>query len=98
MSEASGDLAGFERLADTLARMVELARAKQWQELPALDAQCAFLFVQLRAHPSRTLSPGERARVAALVERVQADQETLARLVRPQLLGLARNLRAESAR
>jgi len=98
MSEASADVAGFERLADTLARMVELAGAKQWQELPALEAQCAFLFVQLRAHPSRALSPRERARIAGLVERIEADQETLTRLMRPQLLRLVQNLRAESAR
>lgn len=87
-------LAAFEHLAGTVARMVELARKQQWQKLPALDAQCSALFAQLQAQPQETLSPWERTHLASLVERIEADQDLLASLVRPQFLRLVRNLQA----
>jgi hypothetical protein len=87
-------LAAFEHLAGTVARMVELARTQQWQQLSALDAQCAALFARLRAQPQEALTPWERTHLAALVERIQADQDVLARLVRPQFLRLVRSLQA----
>lgn len=87
-------LATFEHLAGTLARMVDLAHARQWQQLPALDAQCTALYAHLRGQPQETLSPWERTHLATLVERIEADQEVLATLMRPQFLRLVRSLQA----
>ena len=88
-------LAGYRQLAATLARMVELARAKQWQQLPALDARCTTLFDQLQDMPSHEPSAAERARILALAGRIRADQDELTGLVRPQFERLMRTVEGQ---
>jgi hypothetical protein len=82
-------------LAATVARMVQLARERRWQSLPALDAHCAGLAERLRVldggDPDES-GTAARAELLALTGRIRADQEELTRLLRPQFLHLARRM------
>ena len=85
-------LARYDELAGTVARMLELARARDWQPLPALDARCQRLYEQLRALDPGGLSILDTARILSLASRIRADQDELSTLVRPQFVQLARRL------
>ncbi|MDB5945117.1 MAG: flagellar protein FliT [Ramlibacter sp.] len=78
----------YVQLARTVARMVELARVKQWGQLATLDAQCASIIGQLRELEPEHLHAPDRVRLAKLAGRIRADQAELTALVRPQLLDL----------
>ena len=82
-------LACLAELAATVARMVQLARERRWQALPALDAHCAGLVERLRALDDADLDATE---LLALAGRIRADQDELTRLLRPQFLHLARRM------
>jgi hypothetical protein len=90
---AADVLALYGQLAGTVARMVELARALQWAQLPRLDAHCTDLFVQLRdAQVPAGLSGAQRERLDALSVRIRDDQQALHALLRPQFDALRRRL------
>lgn len=83
----------YSQLAQTVTRMVQLARAKDWSGLPALDSECTVIVDRLRGlGPASGLAPLERARVTALMTRIRADQDELAAIVRPQLARLMRQI------
>ena len=85
-------LACHQQLAATLARMLKLAHARQWAQLPALDAQCVALFAQLQCtEPEQDAAP-EHSGIAALAARIRADQDQLTELVRPQFVRLMRTM------
>jgi len=90
-----GGLTCLTELAGTLASMVQLARERRWQALPALEAHSASLVERLRGLDPDDLMPLERLQVVRLTLRIRADQEQLTRLLRPQFLHLARRM-AES--
>jgi len=82
-----------EQLASTMARMVEQARARQWEQLPALDARCTIIMDRLRGMgPREQLSGDDRARITGLLTRIRSDQEELCGLLRPQLTRLMRKI------
>jgi hypothetical protein len=85
-------LACYGELAGTVARMVELARARRWDALPGLDAHCSSLVGRLREMDGDELSGIERSRLAALASRIRSDQEALSSLVRPQFVHLAQRM------
>lgn len=85
-------LTSWGQLAATTARMVELARARHWALLPALDAQCADLVDQLQAAEVEHLSSAERARTVALARRIREDQQELRALVQPPFMALVRRM------
>lgn len=87
-------LAGHRQLAATLARMVELARANEWAQLPALDAQCCTIFGRLQDMDLPRPSRAESASIVALAASIQADQDELTGLVRPQFVHLMRAIDA----
>ena len=93
MSRANEVLACYGELAVTVTRMLELARSRRWDALPALDARCAGLFEELRTMEPPALSPLERSRVTALSDRIDADRVALDALVRPQFTRLAAHAR-----
>jgi flagellar protein FliT len=92
MAGLSDVLACQRQLASTLAQMIELARARQWQQLPALDAQCLSLVDRLRALEPAQPTALERSRIEALAGRIRADQDQLTELVRPQFVRLMRRM------
>ena len=87
-----GNLACLTELAATVASMVQLARERRWQALPALEAHSAVLVERLRGLDPEDLTPLERLQIVRLTLRIRADQEQLARLLRPQFLHLARRM------
>ena len=91
-------LACYGELAGTVARMVELARARRWDALPGLDAHCSSLVGRLREMDGDELSGIERSRLAALASRIRCDQELLNQLVRPQFVELVEGLREAQRR
>ena len=88
MAGGSHLLACHRQLAGLTGRMLELARAGRWKDLPALDAQCMAQHGQLRAMAPAEPAEGEREAIARLVERIGADQAELNLLVRPQFAAL----------
>ncbi|MBE7368609.1 flagellar protein FliT [Ramlibacter pallidus] len=88
-------LARYEQLAGTLAHLVALARDRQWEHLPALDARCTELYEQLRRAPPEDLTPDEMARVVVLASRIRGDQDALVQLLRPQFMALLGGLRRQ---
>jgi len=88
-------LAGYTHLAATVTRMLDLARARQWSELPELGARCTVIVDQLRAlEPHPPWPATDRARVVALMTRIRSDQDELAALIRPQFTCLMRRIDA----
>lgn len=89
-------VAEYAQLASVMARMVQLARAGEWGQLPALQTECTTKVRHLQAGPSlAALSPLQRERARLLAERIRADQDEVCRLVKPQLerlVGKMRNL------
>ena len=93
MASANELLHWYSQLAMTVTLMVELARAKDWSGLPALDAECTGIVDRLHElGPASELAPPDRARVMALMTRIRADQDELAGIVRPQLVRLVRRI------
>lgn len=86
-------IGSYAQLAATVGRMLALAHERRWADLPELDAHCSTLVERLREMtPGEPLTPRERAHVAALTVRIEADQKELAALIRPELSNLMRNM------
>lgn len=85
-------VASLQQLAALVARMVELARERQWQQLPELDARCTSLVQQLRDADVGHLSATERAPTLEIASRIRAGQEELEGLTRPQFRRLVRRM------
>lgn len=75
-----------------LSRMVALARARHWEQLPALDAQCSTIVDRLQEIGVDAWPMGERAHLRALAKRIRDDQDELTSLVRPQFEQLVRTM------
>jgi flagellar protein FliT len=82
----------YGQLASIVTRMLEAARAAQWTELPALDAQCTAAARRLQATHAPGMSAWEWALIRALDSRIRADQDALNALVRPQFMELVARL------
>jgi len=79
----------YSQLAARVARMAELARAMQWDQLPQLEIQCAAIVERLRElEPVETLEPAQIAETLRLIQRIHADQAEVVRLIGPQIQDL----------
>ncbi|WP_232076429.1 flagellar protein FliT [Variovorax sp. PBL-H6] len=79
----------YAQLASNLSLMVSLARAKEWDRLPELEAQCASVLERLSVvSPQETLGVAQIAEARRLLERIRADQQAVSELVKPQLAHL----------
>jgi hypothetical protein len=85
-------LACYAELAETLGRMTVLARGREWQSLPSLDARCSGIFERLWALHEQGIASPDPDRVAALARRVRTDQVELQRLLAPQFRHMARRI------
>jgi flagellar protein FliT len=93
MTIVSQPLHWYAQLASNMTRMVELARAKQWEQLPGLDAQCTEIVDRLKAlDTGGPVSSQDRLRIVALLTRVRADQEELSAQLQPQMTRLLRKI------
>jgi len=76
----------YGQLASGVALMAELARAKEWGRLPALEAQCAAIVERLKLLvPLEALEPGQFEEALRLIERIRVDQDEVCGLVKPQI-------------
>ncbi|MDM0042972.1 flagellar protein FliT [Variovorax dokdonensis] len=98
MAHANEVLHCYSRLAEHAQHMAQLAAAREWAQLPALETECAALIARLKDLPSaESLEPSLREQACQLIERIRADQETVARLVQPQLNDLLTRMGSLSA-
>ncbi|WP_295986250.1 flagellar protein FliT [uncultured Variovorax sp.] len=76
----------YEELANSIASMLVLARAKEWGKLPALEERCSALVERLRAiEPHELLDATQVEHVLRLLERIRSDQAEVSGLIKPQL-------------
>ena len=76
----------YAQLASHLSLMAALARSKDWERLPALEAQCAAVVERLKdIAPVETLDPAQLDEAHRLLQRIRADQDEVCNLVKPQL-------------
>ncbi|OUL99275.1 hypothetical protein A8M77_27290 [Variovorax sp. JS1663] len=72
-----------------MSLMATLARAKEWDRLPELEAQCATVVERLRVvSPQESLDPAQVDEARHLMQRIRADQQVVCELVKPQLAHL----------
>ena len=76
-----------------LSRMLELAVARKWEQLPEMELQCVSVVERLkRIEPLEPLDELQRREVKRLMAGIRQDQETVLGLVRPQLERLVRKM------
>ena len=76
----------YGQLASGVALMAQLARAKDWGRLPALEAQCAAIVERLKIlQPMEALEPAEFEEALRLIDCIRADQQEVSGLVKPQI-------------
>lgn len=83
----------YEQLLPLAARMLCLARAKEWGALPALEAKCSVLIERLKViEPLEKLNEEQRSQTYRLLSRLQADREAIVGIVGPQFAKLGATL------
>ena len=76
----------YGQLASGVARMAELARAREWGRLPALEEQCAAIVDRLKVlAPLEALDPSQFEQTCRLIDQIRADQDEVCGLVKPQI-------------
>jgi flagellar protein FliT len=83
----------YESIAHLTARMLDAARAAEWDALVGLERDCSALFARLFAADTRQpRSPEFQQRKATLIRGVLADDAQIRSLVEPWLNQLAKLL------
>ncbi|WP_333844087.1 flagellar protein FliT [Pelomicrobium sp.] len=72
-SSSHPSVAAFEALSALTERMLQSARAGDWDRLVELERECRRLAETLQATPQAPLTPEEQQRKAALIRKVLAD-------------------------
>jgi flagellar protein FliT len=75
----------YGELASAMSLMASLARAREWDRLPELEARCAQLVDRLKAVGAVSLDAAQLEQVRGLIARIHADQDEVCALVKPQL-------------
>ena len=89
MSSQSEVMHCYEQIAPLTERMLILARAKQWGDLPVLEGQYSKLVERLKAIESLgALDEAQSARKYALLGRISANTGEIFGMVMPQLARL----------
>ena len=79
----------YEQIAPLTERMLVLARAKQWGELPRLEGLCSSMVERLKdIEPLSTLDEAQSARKYVLLGRISANTTEIFGMVMPQLAKL----------
>jgi flagellar protein FliT len=78
----------YGELASAMSLMATLARAKEWERLPELEARCAVLVDRLKAIGAVALDAVQLEQVRSLIDCIHSDQEEVCELVKPQLESL----------
>jgi flagellar protein FliT len=83
----------YGQLASIVTRMLELAHAGQWEQLPELDAQCTAAAQRLQVLGQPDLSAWEWALIRSLGSRIRAERDALNALLQPQFTDLVGRLK-----
>lgn len=95
MSSQSEVMHCYEQVTTLTERMLALACAKQWGELPAQETLYSGMVDHLKAiEPLESLLEEQVARKYQLLQRIIANQTEVSRLVMPQLAHLGEMLRS----
>ncbi|MDR6890158.1 MULTISPECIES: flagellar protein FliT [Variovorax] len=78
----------YGELASTMSLMASLARAREWERLPELEARCAAVVDRLKAIGTVSLDAVQLEQVRNLIDCIHSDQEEVCELVKPQLESL----------
>lgn len=79
----------YERIAEASRRMLEAARAEDWEGLVAAEADCAALIERARGFSStERFSPEERSRKNEILRRLLADDAEIRARLQPWLAKL----------
>lgn len=88
--DAMQEIRTYEAISSITGRMVEAARASDWDLLATLEHDCSGLVNGLRAADGRwTLNHEQRQRKVALIRKVLADDAEIRSLTEPWLEKLA---------
>lgn len=81
----------YRAIEDGSLRMLEAARADEWEEVTRFEKMCAVLIDQLR-HQSRmeTLSPEQRAEKTRIMQRILRNDSEIRGLAEPWVAQLNR--------
>jgi len=78
----------YEAIGAASRRMLEAARAGDWDGLIAAEARCAALVAEARARPQPALTESERRRKGEILRCVLADDAEIRRHLQPRLAAL----------
>jgi flagellar protein FliT len=79
----TSQIAKFQEMSALSARMVEAARAQDWEQLVSLEKAVAQLRDALASDDNSTLDIQERAAKAALIQRILDDDAEIRRHTEP---------------
>lgn len=83
----------YEQLMPLAARMLELARAREWGALPGLETQCSVIMDRLKVlEPLEQLDDEQRLHKYRLLSRLKADRDAIVSIVSPQVAQLGATL------
>ncbi|MCX7961781.1 MAG: flagellar protein FliT [Burkholderiales bacterium] len=85
---ASAALELYEAIGAASRRMLEAARAGDWDALVEAEARCAALVAEARAAAPAPLGADEQQRKAEILRRVLADDAEIRRHLQPRLAAL----------
>ena len=95
MSSQSEVMHCYEQITTSTERMLTLARAKQWGELPAQETMYSDLVDRLKViEPLESLLAEQVARKGQLLSRITSNQAGVSSLVMPQLRHLGEVLKS----
>jgi flagellar protein FliT len=85
----------YEQLLPLAARMLELARTREWGALPELEARCSALVERLKImEPLEPLNEQQRLYKYRVLGQLRADHEAILNIVSPQLEQLGATLKS----
>lgn len=93
MSSQSEVVHCYEQLLPLTARMLTLAREKEWGALPELEARCSAFIERLKViEPLEKLDEQQRLYTYRLLGRLLADREAIVGIIGPQIAQLGATL------
>ncbi|MFI5445968.1 flagellar protein FliT [Polaromonas sp. UC242_47] len=93
MSSQSEVIHCYEQLLPLAARMLILAKEKEWGALPELETRCSALIERLKViEPLEKLDEQQRLYTYRLLGRLLADREAIMGIIGPQVAQLGATL------
>lgn len=88
----------YEAIGAASRRMLEAARAGDWDGLIEAESRCAALVAEARSRPAPPLAGEEQRRKREILQQVLADDAEIRRHLQPRLAALEEMLSAAGAK